>query len=255
VAGTEETAEIDDPAFQQEVFAEAFEETRRQLAKSGETLDLLQQIMRGRNEAVDALAHDFAIEAGAECGAGCNACCHQMVLCAPFEILIIARHLLQTKAAHEIAAIKTRLERLASLPLDAAHRTSLGAPCALLEEGRCSVYEHRPSLCRTLLSTSRQACDAHLAEGTAAVPFIAEPVVIAFLMQLGIDYALIVTNLSTEKVELARALLLALDAFDETLSGWLKGKDVFPGCRSAGTGPSNRAMAENAAQQCGLLET
>jgi len=245
---------IGDRAFQQEVFAEAFEETRKQLDKSGETLDLLRQVMQGRNEAIDATAHDFAAEAGAECGAGCTACCHQMVLCAPFEIFIIARHVLDTMPVDTVSRIKGKLEKLAALPLDEPHRTRHDTPCALLDDGRCSVYDYRPSLCRTMLSSSRQACEAHLQTGTEAVPFIAEPVIIAFLMQLGIDYALITKRLSTEKVELARALHIALAHFDEALSGWLKGEDVFPDCQPTGQGLNNRTLAENAARQCGLME-
>lgn len=255
MAETNDTDALDDPAFQQEVFAEAFEETRRQFDgyKDVGTLDLLGHVMRGRNQAVDEIAHDFATDAGAECGAGCAFCCYQMVLCAPFEIFIIAKHLLDTRSAQEIGEIKQRLVGLAAVPLDAQHRTKADSPCALLDGNRCGIYDYRPSLCRTMLSTSRDACEAHLKTGLGTVPFIAEPVVIAFLMQLGIDYALIAKRFSTEKVELARALLIALNDFDKVFSGWLMGKDVFPDCQPDRQGPSNRELAENAARQCGLV--
>ena len=83
----------------------------------------------------------------------------------PLEILLIARHLLDTKSPAEIEVIKERLQSVAEVPLDPILRLKAKMPCGLLETGRCSVYEQRPSICRVTLSQSRAACDLCLQEG------------------------------------------------------------------------------------------
>ncbi len=253
----EHTGGLDDPVFQKAVFTQAYDETCLQL-KDGRVdsgIGVFGRINAGRNEAIDELAADFAAKAGAECQSGCSFCCHQMVLCTPFEIFDIAWHMLDVKPAADIARIKERLAKRAPLPLNEHARYGSDKPCALLEENRCSVYGHRPSLCRTMLSTSRAACETSLHARQPEVPFIAEPVVITFLMQLGIDYALIQQRrVSTEKVEMSRALSIALENFEAALQNWIDGKDAFPDCRAeAGGGPSNQDLAEMAAAQCGVV--
>jgi hypothetical protein len=177
-----------------------------------------------------------------------------MVLCTPFEVFDIARHILDTKSALEIAAIKQRLAQRAALPLDLESRRGPDKPCALLEDHRCTIYDHRPSLCRTMLSTSRLACELSLEAAEPSVPFIAEPVIMTFLMQLGIDYALIRhLRVSTEKVEMSRALLIALETYEAAFADWQAGKDAFPDCHvDSGKAPSNADLAELAAQRSGI---
>ncbi|MGO9132437.1 MAG: hypothetical protein ACLP8A_00095 [Methylovirgula sp.] len=70
-----------------------------------------------------------------------------------------------------------------------------------------------------------------------------------YMMQLGIDYALIKRKgLNTEKVEMNRALTIALQNFEAAFSSWIEAKDVFPDCHpNMGNAPSNREMAEIAA--------
>jgi hypothetical protein len=76
----------------------------------------------------------------------------------------------------------------------------------------------------------------------------------SFIMQLGIDYALIqLKGISTEKVELSRALSIVLENFDAAFQSWIDGKDPFHDCHAdMGRGPSNRDLAARAAQHCGI---
>ncbi|WP_020173298.1 YkgJ family cysteine cluster protein [Methyloferula stellata] len=249
----EQAGSLDDPAFQKAVFEQAYRQTCLQLDGGG-GIATLSQITKGRSEAIDEVVADFASEKGAECASGCSFCCHQMVLSTPLEIFGIARYILDAKSETEIARLKERLATRAMLPLDVQSRHGADKPCPLLEDNRCSVYEHRPSLCRTMLSTSRSACETSLTSQEQRVPFIAEPVVISFLMQLGIDYALIkLKGLSTEKVELSRALLIALADFEPAFQTWIDGREAFPDCHvETGSGPSNSDLAESAAAQCGV---
>jgi hypothetical protein len=249
VAGT-----TDDPAFQRAVFAQAFEQTRKLLDDPQiETLEALTLAYGVRNEGLDQAARIHAAAGKAECRIGCASCCHQMVLCSPFEVFAIARYLLETKTPAEIGAIRERLAWLSRLPLDPAVRLDAQYPCALLENDRCIVYEERPSLCRTMLSASRAACEACLASKAGTIPYLADAAKTAALMQLGIDHAAATRrNLSTERVELSRALAIALDGYDAALTRWLKGDAPFPDgeIRPAGF-PSNRELAQAAAKRFG----
>jgi hypothetical protein len=175
-----------------------------------------------------------------------------MVLGTPFEILGIARHLLETKASAEIETLKVRLRKVAEIPLDPALRAKARTPCALLENGLCSAYAFRPSVCRMMLSQSRAACDACLQGASGSIPYIDGPSKLAAAMQMGIDYALITRrNLSTERAELSRALLIALDDYQAALTGWLGGGDPFASARTD-TPVSNREMTLAAARRRGL---
>jgi Fe-S-cluster containining protein len=245
----------DDPDFLSSLFAEVLEKTCKLLDDPmiGDLRASASTILRGRNKVLDETAASYASAARAECQAGCTSCCYLMVLGTPYEILSIARHLLETKTQAEIEGIKQRLLKVSEVPLDPALRLKAKTPCALLENGRCSIYEHRPSLCRMTLSQSRAACDSCLQEGSGSIPYIEQPSKIAAVMQMGIDYALITRrNLSTEGAELSRALLIALRDYEGAMTNWLGGRDPFPDTHVGGPGiPSNSERAIAAARRFG----
>jgi Fe-S-cluster containining protein len=245
----------DDPDFLRSLFAEVLEKTCKLLddPRTGDLRVSGSTILRGRNKVLDETAASYARAGRAECQAGCTSCCYLMVLGTPYEVLSIARYLLETKTQAEIEGLKQRLLKLSEVPLDPTLRLKAKMPCALLENGRCSIYEHRPSLCRMTLSQSRAACDSCLQEGSGSIPYIEQPSKIAAVMQMGIDYALIARrNLSTEGAELSRALLIALRDYEGALTSWLAGEDPFPDTHVGGSGiPSNRERAIAAARRFG----
>jgi Fe-S-cluster containining protein len=245
----------DDPGFLDSVFREAFEKTCRLL--DDPKIDDLQastMIIRGRNKVLDETADAYAKAAKAECRAGCVSCCYLMVGGTPSEVLSIARYFLETKTPAEIETLKGRLRVLSEMPLDPVLRAKAKIPCALLDDGRCSAYEHRPSVCRMMLSQSRAACDSCLQMAGGSIPYIEQPAKIAAVMQLGIDYALGTRRkLSTERAELSRALLIALGDYEGTVTSWRQGKDPFPGTRIGDpAAPSSHEMATAAARRLGI---
>ncbi len=242
----------DDVGYLEAVFREAFEKTRRLLDDPKiDDLQALTWTFRGRNKVLDETAGTYAQAAGAECRTGCVSCCYLMVSGTPFEILAIARQVLETRTPAEIEGLKGRLRLVSQVPLDPATRVQARIPCALLEDGRCSAYEQRPSTCRVMLSQSRAACDACLKGGGGSIPYIEQPSKIAAVMQMGIDYALITRrNLSTERAELSRALLIALADFDGALASWLRGEEPFPGTHVGAPGaPSSNEKTIAAAKR------
>jgi len=245
----------EDPGFFDSVFRQAFERTAKLLDDSRiDSLQALTRTLEGRNKVLDETAADYAQAAGAECGSGCVSCCYLMVLGTPFEILSIARQILATRTPAEIDALKARLQEVAQIPLDPALRAKAAQPCALLEDGLCSAYEVRPAVCRMMLSQSRAACEACLKGAGGLIPYIDQPSKIAAAMQMGIDYALISRRkLSTEKAELSRALLVALDNYPEALAGWLSGGDPFAGARFVSPrAPANAESVIAAGRRLGL---
>jgi Fe-S-cluster containining protein len=95
-----------------------------------------------------------------ECERGCSYCCHLRVEIRPHEAFVLAHHV-QTKLGAEararaLARIERNLAQIAELAPQAHVRA--GIPCALLEDGACSVYEARPAACRKYYSMSRSVC-------------------------------------------------------------------------------------------------
>lgn len=245
----------DDPGFFDSVFREAFGKTCTLIddPNAGDLAELTSTILRGRNKVLEEAAASYSKAAGAECRAGCTSCCHLMVHGRPYEILSIVRHLLATRTPAEIESLEQRLRAVAQVPLDPIVRLKAKMPCAFLEEGRCSIYEHRPSVCRMTLSQSRAACDSCLREGGGSIPYIEQPGKIAAVMQMGIDHALATRrNLSTEGAELSRALLIALRDPQGTLAAWRDGTDPFPGTHIGVSGaPSGKDRGAAAAGRLG----
>ena len=76
------------------------------------------------------------------CHAGCDGCCYQQ-----FTVFLVeAHHLAQAVIA---LAPEARQRLWARLQQDDPWRIiDTPTPCVLLEHGRCSLYEHRPLICR-----------------------------------------------------------------------------------------------------------
>ena len=97
---------------------------------------------------------------GFACARGCSYCCHLRVEIRPHEAFVLAQHI-QTKftpaqRAQALARIEKSLQRIA--PLTPEQHIRAGIPCALLEDGVCSVYEGRPAACRKYYSVSVETC-------------------------------------------------------------------------------------------------
>ncbi|MCV3211465.1 YkgJ family cysteine cluster protein [Mesorhizobium sp. YC-39] len=216
-------------------------------------VDALIASYRGRNASLDLVAKNNP-EDSVACRAGCSACCHQMVLCSPFEIFILAQLLLSTRSNVDLEGIEHRLSEISRLPLNPHARYGRHATCPLLVNDRCSVYDRRPAVCRALYSNSKASCEQALASGGGDVGFLVHPQMLSSAMQVGIDSALRQKRgLNVEPVEMCGSLLIALQDFNSSLTDWLNGGDPFADFQVRRTGsPTNAQQVEHVAARLGL---
>ncbi|WP_454909727.1 YkgJ family cysteine cluster protein [Variovorax gossypii] len=94
------------------------------------------------------------IEEVSACRGGCAHCCHVPVTISGIEADLLGRaagrapqrperpvQLVTLGSEEDVAAAQARLQA-----------TGTGSPCPFLRDDRCSVYEHRPVACRTLIN-------------------------------------------------------------------------------------------------------
>jgi Fe-S-cluster containining protein len=126
------------------------------------------------------------------CKAGCGACCDQLAPVGAVEAHMIA-DLVEAMPEPRRSAVKARFaeaeKRLAAWPhralldnVDSVHGEAkyqlgldyfrLGVTCPFLEDGSCSIYEHRPLVCREYLVTSPAAHCARQGDPTALIAMV-----------------------------------------------------------------------------------
>jgi len=185
-----------------------------------EVLCLAKQVQRGMSAAIDALPS----KAQHACAPGCFFCCYLPVDVLAPEAFLIAAHLQQTRSPGELAALVYQL--------GAHSQQGFGThPCVFLAQGRCSIYEVRPMVCRGYNSLSKERCEAFHHDASTDLKGTKDRVAgrLAEAMEEGIIAGLKALGLEAQWYELASAVLRVL----ETANGparWARGEAVFEGC-------------------------
>lgn len=114
-----------------------------------------------RLEALRAMADIWMepVAAHSACRAGCSHCCHIPVTLSTTEAQLIA-----AETGVVLSGFKGR-KRAGGNP----EKPGYGNPCPFLSEGRCSIYAHRPLICRTHLNMDEDPLLCELVED-ASVP-------------------------------------------------------------------------------------
>jgi Fe-S-cluster containining protein len=159
-----------------------------------------------------------------ECKPGCTYCCHARVEVSDPEALYIAWHLHHLPAARKAPLIE-RLH-LKAAEFDGAGRaeadTSKSQPCAFLQDGLCSIYSIRPSVCRKAHSLSVKACETQANK----IPQNLTRVVQCEALMAGTNEAYRSVGLPASGHELSAAVLAALAGNAE--EAWYQGKPLLP---------------------------
>ncbi len=170
-----------------------------------------------------------AAKAIVACQAGCDACCHGLVGVTAHEVLIAAQFIQTHFSPVELEAVITRTaaQRDAFADRSLQERTALKRPCALLREGRCSIYDARPEACRSHHSTNAAACRTNLELGREEINVYVEGVRgRMFAIMLAIDHAAEECGFDERTYDFGSALFEALtDSL--CVARWLQRQPAF----------------------------
>jgi Fe-S-cluster containining protein len=155
----------------------------------------------------------------AECKAGCAFCCSAKVEVSDMEALVIARAIHKLPAARQeeiLEALRCQSE------LRSKDNDSERIPCALLENGLCSIYSERPATCRKAHSLSAKAC-------ADQAPLIPQNLAVALNCEVliaGTNEGFRSRNLPASANELSAAVLAALTV-DSAAEHWYQGQPLL----------------------------
>jgi Fe-S-cluster containining protein len=167
------------------------------------------------------------------CREGCAWCCHKLVGTSQPEVFRIARFLRETFPVDACAATVARIEKVKQERerLRADGWAAKRLPCALLVDGRCSVYPVRPLTCRGFNSSDAAACERSVvSRERGKVPIFEPQLRIATFVLDGTRAGLAELGMNSDLLELNAALGIALSLADAE-ERWLRGEPVFATAR------------------------
>ncbi len=96
------------------------------------------------------------------CKCGCSHCCHSQVKIIPVEALSIYTYVKQKFSDIEISELKERISSFHGLTQGKTFEQRFSIkqtlPCIFLMSEQCSIYQARPSICRSWNSLDKSAC-------------------------------------------------------------------------------------------------
>jgi hypothetical protein len=194
------------------------------------TLRLVEQAWHQTTTIVEQLPERPALA----CAPGCAFCCYHPVDITPPEAFSIAAYLRTTLTAAEGSALGARIaaqaDRISALSYEEHAQARI--PCALLVDGRCSVYPCRPFACRAWNSTSAARCEAIFTHGnpvTMLPPLHLPTYEAVWDVARGMSDGLQRSRLDGKSYELHSILQRVLETPSAALR-WLQGEAVFAGC-------------------------
>jgi hypothetical protein len=169
--------------------------------------------------------------AAVACRAGCDFCCRVPMGVQAHEVLLAADHILTHFTAAQVAATVERaaVHRARVAAPEAVLASGIGVPCPALQEGRCSIYEARPEICRAHHTSSAQVCAKFLDDPGIDLERVYIPPLRArmFAVMLGIDQAVSEAGFDDRAYDFGAALHAALtDSLCAVL--WARKKAAFP---------------------------
>jgi len=173
------------------------------------------------------------------CHRGCAHCCRIWVDASRVEVLYVAKSF--TGTARDQAAETFRDAVKVTGGMSSAERETLVYPCPNLKEGACSIYEVRPTPCRSLASMDASVCARVfylLSDEEIVSP--APNILLGRGYRLALAGALKHAGLAHTLVELNSSLNIAFSNADAERQ-WLAGEDPFAGADRA---PDDDALAD-----------
>jgi Fe-S-cluster containining protein len=91
------------------------------------------------------------------CRAGCDFCCRSWVAASAPEVLYLLKNISEDRQDETRNDISTAFA--ATRGIGSKQRQRMNTPCPMLSARKCSQYEFRPLVCRTLVSFDANACE------------------------------------------------------------------------------------------------
>lgn len=157
------------------------------------------------------------------CAKGCNYCCHSTVAVSAPEAFRIVRAV-EGRTAEERRAVVARATARAAITFETL--ITLRSPCALLEQGDCSIYEARPMGCRQFVSTNLHGCRTSFEQKTGDFPFVPAAANAGLILRSLLISATASIGLKPELYDMSTAVAVALSEPDAE-QRWLAGEDVL----------------------------
>jgi len=215
-----------------QLYAHTVQHMGQRLSTAGDHTGVMAALRWGMQE----LDHTYAgtpekVKASVACRSGCAHCCSVPVDVQAHEVFFAAEHIQLNFSPSALAGVieRTAAHRRRASGLGCAERDQLRQPCALLHEGRCSIYAGRPEACRAHHTNNASTCAAHSSDpgvdlAKAYIPTLRSRM---FAVMLGLDEAMEATGFDDRAYDFGSALHEALtNSLCQAL--WMRRKPAFP---------------------------
>ena len=121
-------------------------------------IELLYAAIDGLNDSIVALSDRQ--NKSAACKKGCHWCCHQAVYANSYELHFLSEKIKSRFSSEKISNYIDASEAKFAVTskMNEEEVSTYKAPCPLLENGACSIYDARPMACRIYLSINLETC-------------------------------------------------------------------------------------------------
>ena len=176
------------------------------------TIPLRQIAVDVTRAAEDRMEHLFAMSQLGQvaCGADCAYCCYVPRVLVTLPELARILEQVQAWPVDHLDALKTRLAAHVRAQLDVS-LPAAKPPCPLLADGRCSLYEVRPLVCRGQHAYDVQECKIHCETGAGETTQLTVVLDTVRGATSGVVTAFEEMGTRVGVLDLSRALLLALE--------------------------------------------
>jgi Fe-S-cluster containining protein len=161
------------------------------------------------------------------CLKGCSHCCHTWVSASAPEVLFV-RNTISPKSRERVRESILQAHR-ATGGKSPDERFRMATACPLLNERLCSVYAHRPIVCRTAVSLDANVCErSYVHFSGEAIPSPAWYSTVREGYDVALSGAIRREGLAYASYEFNAALKVVFENSDAERQ-WLSGEDIFSG--------------------------
>ncbi len=154
--------------------------TDKQVMTEPIAITIVQQIATESHQTADNMIKVVNRKHPPACHIGCHFCCYSPVTVTPPEAMTIARRLKETLNGKQLKKFQRKIrEKVQQIKGKTwAEHADKKIACSLLgDDGKCSIYEFRPVMCRSWSSMNKKHCEKSFNTGWSKGEVLNNPVV------------------------------------------------------------------------------